>query len=76
MDTEEKTQLIILGFVLTVWVIISAICWPYAINGWLEFVGKEPEVAWWQGALIGFVPWVGKAAIPAALVTWVLLLIL
>jgi hypothetical protein len=51
---------------------IGSICWPYTINHWLIFTHHTASVTWWQGALIGFVPWIGHLAIPAAIVTWIL----
>ena len=33
-------------------------------------------IMWWQGAIIGFVPYLGRLSIPAAVVTWLLMLIL
>jgi len=53
---------------------VGAICWPYTINTWLEYIGKDPVLVWWQGALMGFVPVLGQLAIPAAVATWVLML--
>ena len=53
---------------------IGAFTWPYTINTWLTFLGKEPVVVWWQGSLLGFVPFVGHASIPASVITWVLML--
>ena len=55
---------------------IGAFTWPYTINTWLVFLGKEPSIVWWQGSLLGFVPFVGYASIPAAVITWVLMLFL
>jgi hypothetical protein len=51
---------------------IGAICWPYTINHWLAFAGKSARIVWWQGALIGFCPYIGQASIPAAVVTFIL----
>lgn len=52
-------------------VIVGCFCWPYAINHWLEWAGKVPSVQWWQGGLIGLVPFVGPLSIPAAVITWI-----
>ena len=54
--------------------VIGAFCWPYSINTLLVLAGKEPSVLWWQGALIGFVPYIGHFAIPVAVVVWVITL--
>ena len=51
--------------------IIGAFLWPYTINSWLEVAGKEPQVQWWQGFLLGYVPYLGQLAIPAAVITWI-----
>ena len=62
--------------ILVISALIGAICWPYTINSWLAFFGKTPKIVWWQGALLGFVPWLGQASIPAAVITWVLMMFL
>ena len=54
--------------------ILGAWLWPYTLNSWLEFFDKPAHIVWWQGSLIGFVPYVGNITIPAAFVTWVLML--
>jgi len=66
---------VFIGFMI-VGFIIGAIFWPYAINTCLEYLGKDTSVNWWQGGLIGFVPWIGHLAIPAAVVTWIAMLFL
>lgn len=63
-------------FVLSIFGIIGAFCWPYTINTWLVFVGKVPKVLWWHGFILGYIPWFGTLSIPAAIVTWVLMLFL
>ncbi len=57
--------------VLSVFGIIGGFCWPYAINTWLEWAGKEPAIGWWHGFGLGYVPGLGQLSIPAAAVTWV-----
>jgi hypothetical protein len=61
------------GFVfllfMVIGAVIGAILWPWTINKWLVFAHKAPAVTWWQGALIGFVPYVGNLAIPIAFLT-------
>jgi len=59
-----------------IFAVIGAFCWTYTINTWLTFAGKPQAIVWWQGALIGFVPYLGRLSIPAAVVTWLLMLIL
>jgi len=61
---------------LLIFAAIGSVCWPYAINSWLLFFGKTHRIVWWQGALLGFVPWIGQASIPVAVVTWILMLFL
>ena len=54
--------------------IIGSIVWPYTINTWLAFAGKSARIVWWQGSLIGFVPYIGHLGIPAAVITWILMM--
>lgn len=61
---------------LTISGIVGAICWPYTINTWLIFLGKEPSIVWWQGFLMGYVPFLGQVSIPASVITFVLMLFL
>lgn len=63
-------------FILTLSGIIGAFCWPYTINSWLVFFGKAPNVVWWQGFILGYVPYFGQISIPAAIFTWLLMLFL
>ena len=53
---------------------IGALCWPYTINTWLEYAHRTARIVWWQGALLGFCPFIGQASIPAAVVTFILML--
>lgn len=64
------------GVVLIVFLLIGAYLWPYSINSWLSFFGKEAIVTWWQGALLGVCPGIGQVSIPVAFFTWVLMLFL
>ena len=66
--------LIMFVFFMLIGAAIGAFTWPYTINTWLVFLGREPAIVWWQGSLLGFVPFVGHASIPAAVITWVLML--
>lgn len=52
--------------------IIGAVLWPYSINTWLVYAGKEPQVLWWHGMLIGWIPGLGQICAPLALLTWIL----
>ncbi len=71
-----KMQAGIVLFVLCVCALIGALLWPYTINEWLVFFGKEPKVMWYHGAMLGFIPIIGQATIPAAVVTWILIAII
>ncbi len=50
--------------------------WPYTINSWLVYAEKEPCVEWWMGGLMALVPGVGQGCIPAAFITFILMLFL
>ena len=67
-------------FWVTVYIIASfvsgALLWTYAINTWLVYTGKEAVVEWWMGGLLGLVPVVGQFSIPAAVLTWIIMLFL
>ena len=60
-------------FTIACWVIICALCWPYIINTWLIYFGKPPAIVWWQGAIIGFIPYMGRLTIAGTAITWVLI---
>lgn len=66
----------LLLLVLAISGIIGMFCWPYTINSWLVFVGKDPCIVWWQGFLIGYVPFLGQASVPALIITWILMMFL
>ena len=53
---------------------LGAITWPYTVNTWLIYAGKEPQLLWWHGALMGIVPGFGQLAILGAIVTWILMM--
>ena len=71
-----KIKGVLLIFILFLSALIGTILWPYTLNTWLTFFGKTATVTWWQGAILGFVPFLGQATIPAAVVTWILMLFL
>ena len=56
--------------------IINGVAFPYTINSWLIYFGKEPVVLWWQGVLLGLVPGIGHLSIIFAVITWILMLFL
>lgn len=67
-------KIIICIIIMLLGAAIGAFTWPYTINTWLVYLGKEPAILWWQGSLIGFVPYIGSISIPAAVITWILML--
>lgn len=67
---------IIIGVIVLICAILGAWLWPYTINTWLIYAGREPCVMAWHGALLGFCPFIGQATVPAAIITWVLMCIL
>jgi len=73
-NDPERQKMLMWGIFFSV--VIGAGLWPYTINSWMEFAGKEGSVRAWQGALLGLVPILGPLSIPAAVITWILLLIL
>ncbi len=67
---------VVLGFVLALFAVVGAFCWPYTVNTWLAYAESSNRMLWWHGALMGLVPGVGQACIPAAVVTWIAMLFL
>lgn len=67
-------KLIVILVVLSLSGIVGAFCWPYSINTWLVYFHHAPKLVWWQGALLGYVPFLGQASIPVAVITWILML--
>jgi hypothetical protein len=61
-------------FFMVIGAIIGCFAWPYTLNTWLVFVGKDPSIVCWQGALLGFCPIIGHLTIPACIITWILML--
>lgn len=62
--------------VLSIFGIIGGFCFPYALNSWLVFFGKAPTVVFWQGFLLGIIPYIGQSSIPIAIITFIVMLIL
>ena len=63
---------VVLGIVFA----FGAVLWPYVINTWLTYAGKEPCLEWWMGGIIAFVPGAGQVCLPAAFITFILMLFL
>jgi len=61
---------ICISFALGAWL------WPYTINTWLIYAEKPPVIEWWMGGLMGLVPGLGQLCIPAAFITFILMLFL
>jgi len=55
---------------------LGAVLWPYTINSWLVYADKQPVIEWWMGGLMGLVPGLGQSCIPAAFITFILMLFL
>lgn len=56
--------------------IVGAFLWPYSLNAWLVFFGKQPNVVWWHGFVLGITPYFGQASIPVAIITWILMMVI
>jgi hypothetical protein len=80
MYNDDKAKVIFgcgsLIFVLVISIIAGAFLWPYTINTWLVYFGKPEAIKMWHGALIGFIPFIGQATIPAAFITWIMMMFL
>lgn len=74
--TTERAGCVLVLVLMVFNALIGAFLWPYTINTWLVFAGKAAHIVWWQGCLLGFVPYLGNATIPAAVITWILMLFL
>ena len=69
-------KLIVVLIILVLSSLLGAWLWPYSINTWLVFLHRPPCVVGWQGALLGFCPFLGQATVPVAVITWILMLFL
>jgi len=65
-----------IGFLvfLVLGAIPGAFLWPYTLNTWLHFLNKPESIVWYHGVIIGFIPVLGQFTIPAAIITWILML--
>ena len=68
---KNDNPIMIILAVLIVSAIVGGVCWTYAINSLLMLLGKIPVIVFWQGALIGFCPFLGQFGIPTALIMWI-----
>ena len=69
-------MVIVAVLVLAVFACLGGWLFPYTVNSWLEYADREPVIEFWHGAIVGFVPPFGQLLVPAAVVTWILMLIL
>lgn len=76
MFNKKGNVFIILLAILIISAIVGGYTWTYSLNTWLAYFGKETTIVFWQGALLGFAPYVGQASIPVAIITWILFLFL
>jgi hypothetical protein len=65
-----------IAIILIISIIVGGWLWTYSINSWLVYAGKTPSIKFWQGALIGCVPYIGQLSIPIAVGTWIALKII
>jgi len=70
-----KTQLVLLGTIAVVSFLVGSLCWTYSVNEVFEMIGSAKTIAWWQGGLIGLVPYLGQVSIPVAVIVWIVGLI-
>jgi len=51
--------------------IIGALTMPYAVNTWLEYLGKDPTFTWYYGLFLGIIPSVGYWSLIVAIITFI-----
>ncbi len=61
---------------LSISAVIGAVLWPYTINTWLVYFGKQPVFTWYYGAILGFIPFIGQLTIPLSVITWIAMMFL
>lgn len=78
MPKKDEDQLLagclaffVIGFVIVARMAVTALCLSYVVNFWLAFGQKPPTWAWWYGAIVGLVPYMGKLALVAAAATFI-----
>ena len=67
-------KLVLILIVMAFCSLVGGFLWPYSIEAWAGLWGKNVDVLFWQGALLGFCPVIGQATIPVAVATWILML--
>lgn len=51
--------------------ILGGFLWPYTINTWLDWAGKESAIGFLSGFGVGCIPGFGLGCIPLAVITWI-----
>jgi hypothetical protein len=78
MSTRIKAEATVKGTIILAIIALNAVVgawlWPYSINTWLEFFGREPAISPIIGILLGFCPLIGKTTVPVAILTWLAML--
>ena len=69
-NVEAQFVGVLLGLIIVA--LISGLCWNYSLNHWLVYFDKPQRIAFWQACILGFVPFLGQASIPVAVITWIL----
>lgn len=72
----NKGNALIIFLAVLISAIVGGFCWTYSINTVLGFFGRPKTVKFWQGTLIGFIPYFGQVSIPVSVVIWILDLII
>ena len=75
-NTKEEIAALTAVVVLFVGMPICGFCWMYVINTWLLFFGKTATISFWVCCLLGIIPCFGQTALPAAALTYILMLFL
>jgi len=69
-----RLGIVIILIIFSVSAVVGGFCWPYVVNSWLVYFGKDPVLVYWQGAVIGLVPGLGQFSLPAVVITWIAML--
>ena len=69
-----KEKLIAICVIFVVMVLACGACLDYTVSTWLEFAGKPDTFKYWHGCLCALIPVIGQLTIPAAFITWILMM--
>ena len=72
----ELLVLLAIPLILLAGPVLGALCWPYVVNTWLVYAEKPAGLLRWHGALMGVIPPFGYLSIPAAILTWIMMMFL